>query len=75
MKKQLSIKIRGREKLWSFTILGDPAHLSDWRADGLCIEEIVNRVPESVAARGRLATHVWCRLQDVFNFKNPFSRR
>lgn len=69
MKKQLSVEIQGHNKRWSFTFIGDPAHLPDWRADGLCVEVIENRVPTWIASLGKRAVWLWCRAQDLVNFK------
>lgn len=72
--KQLSIEVRGKEKSWSFTFLGDPKYLDEWRADGLEVFELVNTIPAWVADQGLWAIKLWCFLQDVFNFKNPFEK-
>ncbi len=72
MKKLYSIKVKGREKTWSFLCELDPQYLSEWREDGLEIDEIVNVVPVWVVDWG--LTRVWCVFQDLFYLKNPFRK-
>lgn len=72
MNKQFVIHVRGKQHNWSFVFLGDPKHIDDWRADGLKVFEVVNSIPEWAVNLG--LTHIWCRMQDVFNFKNPWSK-
>lgn len=65
MAKQLmSIEVRGREKQWGFLFEGDPAHLAEWRADGLEVDEVCNVIP--VWAQRMGLTRVWCRVQDTW---------
>lgn len=66
MKRLMSVEVRGRERTWGFLFYGDPAHLNDWKADGLEVFEVCNVVPEWVARLG--LTRVWCRLQDVWGW-------
>jgi hypothetical protein len=68
--KRYSITVRGRRHLYNFDVYGRPEWVEGWRADGLEVEEIVNTVPESVAALG--FTHLWIFFQDIFYFRNPF---
>lgn len=70
----LSITVRGRERTYSFTFTGDPAHLEEWRADGLDVCEVVNIIPAWVADAG--LAQPWCAVQDFLNFKwLPWRRR
>ena len=71
-KKKMSITVRGHKNSYSFDFMGDPAHLDQWREDGLEVYEIHNTVPEWVADIGLI--RAWCFMQDLFNFKNPFKR-
>jgi 1,4-alpha-glucan branching enzyme len=61
--KLMALTIRGRHEEWTFLISADPKYLEEWRADGLCIDEVVNVVPQTVADLG--LTHIWCWLQDI----------
>lgn len=70
-RKRMSIVVQGRQKRWSFTFYGDPAHLPDWRADGLDVVEVVNVIPWWAARWPR----AWCFAQDVFNFRNPWRQK
>lgn len=69
-KKLLSVTVRGRRHEWGFNFYGDPAHLEEWRRDGLEIDEIENIIPQWAVSCG--LTRVYCFLQDTLNFKNPF---
>ncbi len=64
VKKLMSIEVRGREKRWGFLFEGDPAHLAEWRADGLEVDEVCNVIP--VWAQRMGLTRVWCRVQDAW---------
>ena len=43
MKKLYSLNIRGKHKEWGFPIYADPKHVEDWRADGLWVDEILEK--------------------------------
>jgi hypothetical protein len=66
MKRLFSVEVRGREKLWGFPFKGDPKHLEEWRADGLTVDVIENTIP--LWAQQMRLTHVWCRVQDAWNW-------
>jgi len=70
--KLLSITVRDRNRTWSFEFYADPQYLAEWRADGLEIAEVCNVIPEWVPAP---LIKPWCYLQDLFNFKNPWSKK
>ena len=55
--KPLSLTIRGLRHTWSFTFLGDPAHIDGWRADGLQVEELVASVQVSDEELSRLSSY------------------
>ena len=65
--KRMSVVVRGDRKTWGFTFLGDPAHLQEWRADGLDVCVIENSIPEWAVRFG--LTRLYCFVQDVLNFK------
>jgi len=69
-KKLYAVYVKGRERHWSFPVLLDEKHIQEYRDDGLVVDEIVNTIPVWVVDCG--LTKLWCFLQDVFNFKNPF---
>lgn len=71
-KKLLSVTVKGTENTYSFNFVGDTKYLQEWRDDGLIIDEVLNVIPVEVVNAGWLKP--WIFLQDVFNFKNPFSR-
>ncbi len=71
-KKLYSLTIRGREKTWTFDTYVEPKYVDEWRADGIEIDEVCNVIPVWVADLG--LTRAWCFFQDLFYFKNPFSR-
>ena len=70
--KRLIVFVRGEQKSWSFEFFGDPAHIEDWRKDGLDVWTVENTVPVWVANIG--AVRLWCVLQDIFNFRNPWRK-
>ena len=72
-KKLLSIEVRGKHHNWSFNFYADPKYIEEWRADGLEIGEICNTIPTWVVDIGLVRP--WCFMQDVFNFKNPWSKK
>jgi hypothetical protein len=58
MKRPMFVDVRGRSgESYSFEFRGDPAHLSDWRADGLEVYEIAASVPEWLA---------WCPAMNLY---------
>jgi hypothetical protein len=69
-KKLFELHVRGERRGWGFDVLADPRHVEDWRADGLEVNEVCNTGPMWVADYG--LARVWCFLQDLFHFKNPF---
>ena len=64
--KQLMIlQIRGKNKLYNFTVRGNNELLEEQRDDGLDINPLVNIVPEWIVNIGLL--HPWCFFQDLLN--------
>lgn len=73
--KKYSIIVKGNHNTWSFSINGTEQYLDEWRQDGLVIDEIVNTVPGLVVKYlGYTGMKVWFFFQDIFYFKNPFSK-
>lgn len=70
-KKLLSITVKGNHHEWSFNFYDDPKYIQEWRDDGLEIDEICNTIPEWVVSFKLVKQ--WVFLQDLFNFKNPFT--
>ena len=64
--KLMALNVRGVRHGWSFHFFGDPADLSDWRADGLTVYQVENLVPWWVP---HWAIKPFCWLQDRWNFK------
>jgi hypothetical protein len=69
-KKRYALTVRGDRSTWSFEILARPQHVEDWRRDGLEVDELLNVIPAWAVDLG--LTRIWCFVQDVFHFKNPF---
>ncbi len=65
-----SVEIRGKESTWCIHTYITRDTASAWRADGLTVHEIENTIPDWLV--GWFPLRVWCFLQDVFNFRNPF---
>ncbi len=68
--KQLTLRVQGKHKTWTFTVLHDPQYIDEWVADGLDVRLLCNTWPRWVV-RWRLVKP-WAFAQDVFNFRNPF---
>jgi hypothetical protein len=74
--RRLSISVRGREKTWSFNFYADPRFMDEWRADGLDVAEVLNTIPAwwvEFWPAWFPSARVWCFVQDILNFKNPWS--
>lgn len=71
-RKLMAITVRGDAYEWSFLFYGDPAHMDDWLADGLDVALVANVIPAWLPS---WAVRPWCFVQDVFNFKNPWSEK
>ncbi len=69
-KKRYSLTVRGQNHEWSFTIEALPAHVEDWRAGDLIVDELLNTIPEWVVRVGLLRP--WVFLQDMFYLRNPW---
>ena len=65
MKRTYSIEVKGRAHTWGLTVKAKPEHADDWRADGLDVWEVLNRVP--VWAHQLGLTRIWCAVQDGWN--------
>ena len=70
MTRRYSLIVHGKHRTWSFTIDAYPAHVDDWRADGLIVDELIYSIPKWAVDAG--LTRVWCRCSDVFNFRRPW---
>jgi hypothetical protein len=71
-KKLHTLVVKGKNHTWAFDVYASPEYVAEWRADGLTVEEISNVVPNWIVEIG--LTRVWCFVQDLFHFKNPFGR-
>ncbi len=65
MKQRCVIDVKGKNKSWSFDTKVDTKYLDEWRADGLQIFVLHNRVPQWAVAMGLLRP--WCFVQDAWN--------
>ena len=70
--KLMTVFVRGRRSSWTFQFHGNPAHLADWREDGLEVYEITNAIPAWAVDLG--LARAWCFVQDLFHFRNPWRR-
>lgn len=66
MKRKIIITVKGRSASWSFEFVGEPAHLAEWRQDGLEVYEVANAVPQWV--QSMKLTRIWCLVQDAWRF-------
>ena len=46
MRQNIEVTIRGKQKEWGFVFKGDPKYLEEWRADGLEVAVLLNRIPQ-----------------------------
>jgi hypothetical protein len=65
-----TVTVRGNGHRWGINTYITKETASDWRADGLEVEEILNVIPVWIVDLGLVRP--WCFLQDLFNFRNPF---
>lgn len=73
MKKPYTIEVRGREHTWGFDVQADPAHVEEWRADGVeVLGPTIYSIPEIIVNAG--LTRAWCFLYDLFYLRNPLRR-
>jgi hypothetical protein len=70
VKQRYSITIQGNQHRWSFDVDIDPKYVEAWRDDGIDISEVFHVIPEWAVGAGLL--RVWCFIQDIFHFRNPF---
>jgi len=63
-KRVFEINVKGKSKSYSFNFDGDPQYLSEWRAQGLDINPVLNIIPKWVVDIGLL--NVWIFFQDIF---------
>lgn len=69
-KKRMQVVVMGRQGKWAFSFYGDPADLPTWQADGLEVMVVENTISLWAVECG--LTRLWCFVQDVLNFRNPF---
>lgn len=62
--------MRGQKHEWDVQAEMSNEQIADLRAVGHEIGIVENIVPVPVAEAG--GTRVWCFMQDLWNFKNPF---
>lgn len=70
MKRHYTIEIKGATKLWSIDVYAKKEHADEWFLDGLDVFEVYNTVPYWVNQVS--LTKVWCFIQDLLSFRNPF---
>jgi hypothetical protein len=66
MKTTYMIAVQGKTSKWNFTFEADDTLLSEWRADGLEVYEVVASVPQWAASIG--LTGLWAAVQRVWRF-------
>ncbi|WP_148649642.1 hypothetical protein [Lysobacter antibioticus] len=71
-KKWLHLHVKTATSSFWFEVLDDPANLDYWRSHGVEILEGCNAGPEFIVNAGLLKP--WVFLQDIFNFKWPWSK-
>lgn len=71
MKKLYSVEVQGKYHTWHFYTYVNSKFVQEWRDDGVEIVQIMNTVPVWIVDLG--LTRIWCFLQDIWDFKNPFT--
>jgi hypothetical protein len=67
-----SVTVRGKGHTWCIDTYITLATAQDWRDDGLEVYETLNTIPKWYVDLGG-SVRLWCFVQDVFHFKNPWS--
>lgn len=70
-KKLMNLCVPTSDGPYNFRVLADPAYLDHWRSVGLDIETVRNTVPDWMPSK---LIKAWAFAQDVFNFRNPWSK-
>jgi len=70
MKRKYHVTVKGCEREWGFTVVGEPEHAEDWRADGLEVDEICNSIPLWVRHEPMLT--IWILAQDFWQWLRLF---
>lgn len=73
LRHPVQIIVRGKRHEWLFEVEGTDQDIADWRADGIDVAVVIYSIPVLIAELG--LTRAWCFAQDVFNFRNPWSKR
>lgn len=68
-----SVEVRGKQSTWLIDTYITPQTAQDWSNDGLEVREVLNSIPTWYVDAG-LPVRWWCFWQDVFHFKNPWSK-
>jgi hypothetical protein len=63
MTRLYSITIQGKHKTWSHLVWANPEHVTDWREDGIEVDEVLYIVPDLIQSMG--LTRPWCFLQRI----------
>ena len=71
-KKLLNLAVQTSDGEYNFRILADPAHLDHWRSVGLDIEPVCNTIKDWIPSW--ITAKQLAFLQDLFGFKNPWSK-
>lgn len=63
MKRLYSLTVHGTHKTWSHLVWANPEHVTDWREDGIEVDEVIATIPEAVHRMG--LTKPWVFLQKI----------
>lgn len=66
-----TIEVAGRQKRWAVDWHASPGQIEAMRADGIDVGIVENIIPAWIARAG--LTRPWCVLQDLWNFRSPWS--
>jgi hypothetical protein len=64
------VEVRGKERTWCINTDISAETAQAWRDDGLTVNKLENTIPAWLPAF--VPVGLWCFVQDVFNFRNPW---
>lgn len=69
-KQTALVDVRGKQHEWGLNVPMSQDQIDAMREDGIEVNILVHTVPVWAAEVGLLP--LWCAVQDIWNFRNPF---
>ncbi len=73
IKKKCSVNVKGKKHIWRVQVYATMEQIKRWDQDGLDVGIEIYSIPEVIMRLGLVRP--WCFMQDIFNFRNPFSKK